>query len=219
MMRIAVLVALSSGCAIGGSSSVVGRWRGGRVVDSTACVKNNAPGADCERVITIGRDIPPREFTTMTFTFAAPGYAQQRGGADGVGHGLALNGQLEYLYGRGGLAIGGRIGGNVLTGFGDRFFFLMPVSAVAHLGDLWGSVYVGAGYSPVALEQQYTGEGEMRMALPATYHHNSFHVFAGTRFWILRNLERGLTLDPEVRVETFGDSQLYSMTANIGIHL
>ena len=219
MKRALVLVVVLGGCSIGASSSVVGRWRGRRVIDSTACVQNNAPGAGCDKLISIGRDIPPRTFTTMTFTFAAPGYMQERGGENGTGHGLALNSHLEYLYGRGGLAIGGRIGGNVGDGFGRRLFFTMPVSVVAHAGDLWGSVYVGAGYAPVASETQYIGEGEMATTLPSVYHHNSVHAFVGTRFWLRRTLERGFTFSPELRVETFGDSTLFSMTANIGIHL
>jgi hypothetical protein len=218
MMRAAVLVALISGCSFGASSSVVGRWRGGRVVDSTACVKNNAPGGGCDKLITIGRDLPDRKFTTMTLTFGALGYAQQRGDDDGVGHGFTINSHLEYLYGRGGLAIGGRVGGNVATGFGERMFFVMPVSVVAHLGGAAGSLYVGAGYSPVASEQEATTMGEVE-GFRTTYHHDSFHAFAGTRFWILRNLERGLTFNPELRVETFGGSLLYSATANIGVHL
>ena len=218
MKRVLVLVLLS-GCMIGGSSSVVGRWRGHRVVDSTACVQNNAPGGGCEKLITIGRDIPDRKFTTMTFTFGAAGYAQQRGRDGYVGHGGSIAGNLEYLYGRGGLAIGGRLGGNFMFGFDDRVYFTMPISVVAHYGDTWGSFYVGAGYAPVATEQRYVGEGDMAMALPATFHFNSVHAFAGTRFWINRKLERGLTLNPEIRVETFGNSIIYSATFNTGLHL
>ena len=218
-MRALVLVLLS-GCMIGGSSSVVGRWRGHREVDSTACVQNSsAPGAACDKLITIARDIPPRRFTTMTFTFAAAGYAQMRGKDGYVGHGGTINGHLEYLYGKGKWAIGGRLGGNFMFGFDDRVFFTMPISGVAHLGDHWGSMYAGAGYSPVATEQQYVGEGEMAMALPATFHHNGVHAFAGTRFWINRKLERGLTLNPEVRVERFGNATIFSATFNTGLHL
>jgi hypothetical protein len=215
----ALALLLLSGCMIGGSASVIGRYRGQRVVDSTACVQNNAPGGGCEKLITIGRDIPPRRFTTMTFTFAAAGYAQQRGKDGYVGHGGTVNGHFEYLYGKGGLAIGGRLGGNLMFGFDDRLFFVMPVSAVGHYGQDWGSVYLGAGYSPVALAQQYVGEGEMKTTLPAVFHHNSVHAFAGTRFWLRRTLERGLTLNPEIRVERFGESTLYSTSINIGLHL
>jgi hypothetical protein len=225
MKRVLVLVLLVGvlgGCTIGGSSSVVGRWRARRVIDSTACVQTAAPGGGCEKLISIGRDIPARRFTTMTFTFGAAGYMQQRGDQDDagsyVGHGAVLQGHFEYLYGRGRWAIGGRLGAEAPFGFDDRVYFLMPVSVVAHLGDLWGSVYVGGGYSPIALEQQYVGEGEMKTTLPAKYHHNSVHAFAGTRFWLSRTLERGFSFNPEVRVETFGDAMLYSMTGNIGLH-
>lgn len=220
-MKAALVLVLCTGCMVGGSSSMVGRWRGRRVVDSTACVQNNAPGGGCEKYITIGRDIPPRKFTAMTFTFGAAGYMQQRGDqdkADYVGHGVSLLGHFEYLYGRGRWAVGGRLGVEAPYGFDDRIYFLMPVSVVAHLGDLWGSVYIGGGYSPVALEQQYIGEGEMQTTLPAKFHHNSVHAFAGTRFWLRRTLERGLSFNPEFRVETFGDAMLYSTTGNIGLH-
>ena len=220
MKRVLVLVLLA-GCTVGGSSSMVGRYRGQRVIDSTACVQNNAPGGGCEKLISIGREIPPRKFTTMSFTFGAAGYMQQRGreqDADYVGHSVNILGHLEYLYGRGRWAIGGRLGADFANGADDRVFFLMPISVVAHLGDLWGSVYIGGGYSPVALEQQYVGEGEMKTTLPAEFHHNSVHALAGTRFWIKRTLERGLSFNPELRVATFGDSMLYSMTGNIGLH-
>ena len=220
-MKRALVLVLLAGCTVGGSSSMVGRWRGRRVIDSTACVQNNAPGGGCEKLISVGRDIPARKFTTMTFTFGAAGYAQQRGSeanAGYVGHGFVIAGNFEYLYGRGRWAIGGRLGAEAPAGFGDRVFFLMPVSVVAHLGDLWGSVYAGGGYSPIAAEQQYVGEGEMKTTLPAKFHHNSVHLFAGTRFWIKRTLERGFSLNPELRVETFGDSMLYSTTVNIGLH-
>jgi hypothetical protein len=36
---------------------------------------------------------------------------------------------------------------------------------------------------------------------------------------LTRTLERGFSLSPEFRVETFGDSTLTSLTANIGLHL
>jgi hypothetical protein len=144
---------------------------------------------------------------------------QQRGPDGYVGHGVALNSYFEYIRGRGGLAIGGRIGAHVSNGFNDRLFLMTPISVVVHAGGLWGSVYGGAGYSPVALEQQYVGEGDMRKALPADLHHNSLHVFVGTRFWLKRTLERGFSFSPEFRVETFGDSTLTSLTGNIGIHL
>jgi hypothetical protein len=106
----------------------------------------------------------------------------------------------------------------VSNGFNDRLYLLMPISVVAHAGGLWGSVYAGAGYSPVALAQQYVGQGDMKTTLPAVYYHNSLHAFVGTRFWLMRFLERGLSFSPEFRVETFGDSTLTSLTGNIGLH-
>jgi hypothetical protein len=132
---------------------------------------------------------------------------------------VSLNSYFEYIRGRGGLAIGARIGAHAGSGFNDRLSLIMPISLVAHAGGLWGSVYAGAGYSPIALEQQYVGSGDMKTALPATFHHNSVHAFVGTRFWLRRTLERGFSLSPELRVETFGDSTLTSLTANVGIHL
>jgi len=183
--RVLVLFALA-GCAVGGSSSMVGRWRARRIVDSTACVQTQAPGAGCEKLITIGRDLPARGFSSLMFVFPASGYMQQRGNGE-VGHGVTLDSYFEYVRGRGGFALGARVGAEAATGFGDKICFLTPVSVVAHVGDLWGSVYVGVGYSPVALQQQYAREGEMRTTLPAEYHHNSIHAFAGTRFWLRRS--------------------------------
>ena len=218
MTRALLALALLSGCAIGGSSSVVGRWKARRIIDSTVCLQSQAPGGGCEKVIAIGRDIPARRFSGALFAWAAPGYMQQRGSDGYVGHGLALHNYFEYYRGRGRFAIGGRIGGNVGTGFGNRMLFTTPVSVVGHLGGLWGSVYAGAGYAPIALEQQYTDD-EMNPTEPAIYHHDSVHGFVGTRFWLSRKLERGLTLSPEVRVDTFADSILTSFTFNFGLHL
>jgi hypothetical protein len=209
----------ATGCMVGGSTSMVGRYGARRIVDSTACLQSQAPGGGCQKVVTIGREVPPRKFDSLSFTFVSSGYMQQRGGDD-VGHGLALSSHFEYVRGRGGFAIGGRIGGNVASGFsndtGRKLYFLVPVSVVAHLGDYWGSIYAGAGYSPVALEQQYVHGTEM--VLPAEYHYNSVHAFVGTRFWLKRTLERGFSFSPELRVDRFGDSTLFSMTGNIGIH-
>jgi len=237
MKRVAIaILVFASACTIGGSSSVVGRWRARRIIDSTACVKAALPGAlpparalgpdgrppgadSCEKLVSIGRDVPARSFSTLTFTFPATGYMQRRGPDAYVGHGVSLNSYFEYIRGRGGLAIGGRIGANVGSGFDNRLSLIVPISFVAHAGGLWGSVYAGAGYSPIALEQQYVGSGDMKTTLPATFHHNSVHAFVGTRFWLRRTLERGFSFSPELRVETFGDSTLTSLTGNIGIHL
>ena len=223
MKRVLVLLVLlvllaPAGCAFGGSSSMVGRWRARRIVDSTACVQTQAPGAGCEKLITIGRDLPARAFSSLMFVFPASGYMQQRGD-DEVGHGVTVDSYFEYVRGRGRFALGARVGAEAANGFGDKLYFLTPVSAVGHVGDLWGSVYVGVGYSPVALQQRYVGEGAMKMPLPAEYHHNSVHVFAGTRFWLTRTLERGVSFNPELRVQTFGDTALTSLSGNIGLHL
>jgi hypothetical protein len=215
--RALIALALVSGCTVGGSSSVVGRWRARRIVDSTACVENNAPGGGCDKVIAIGRDIPARRFTSLTFTFPATGYMQQRGGGK-VEHGLVLASYFEYLRGRGGFALGARLGAHVGNGFGDKLYFMMPISVLAHAGGMWGSVYAGVGYSPVAAEQQYVGSGDDRMVLPGVFHHDSVHAFAGTRFWLRRTLERGLSANPELRIERFGGATLTSLTGNIGLH-
>ena len=217
-MRALVLAVLVSGCAIGGSSSVVGRWKARRIIDSTACVQSQAPGGGCEKVIAIGRDIPARRFSGALFAWTSPGYMQMRSSNGDVGHGLAIHNYFEYYRGRGGYALGARLGGNIATGFGDRLLFTMPVSVVGHVGGLWGSVYAGAGYAPIAFTQQYTDD-DMNPTEPADYHHDSVHGFIGTRFWLTRKLERGLTLSPEVRVETLADSILTSFTFNIGAHL
>ena len=218
MKRAAILALFASGCAMGGSSSVVGRWRARRIVDSTACVQLQARGDGCAKHITIGRDIPARRFSGMLISWANPGYMQQRGNGS-VGHGLAVDSYLEYYRGRGRYALAMRVGGNLASGFDDRLYLTVPVSVVGHVGGLWGSVYLGAGYAPIASATQYTGEGEMREASPSVYHHDSVHAFVGTRFWLTRTLERGLSLSPELRIQTFDDSVLSSLTFNVGLHL
>lgn len=229
MIRLAIVVLLATGCTVGGSSSVVGRWKAQRMIDSTACVQTQAPGAmpasgrpvgtaGCEKLISIGRDLPARRFQSVAFTFAAPGYMQMRGPNGYVGHGDTLNSYFEYTRGRGRFALGARVGAHAPNGFDDRVFLITPVSVLAHLGGLWGSVYGGVGYSPFALEQQYVGKGGMKTTLPAVYHHNSVHAFVGTRFWLSRTLERGFSFNPEFRVDKFGDATLTSLTGNIGLH-
>lgn len=219
-MRLAALLiaTLATGCALGGSSSVVGRWRPRRVVDSTVCLQSQAPGGGCHRQVTVGRDLPARRFATFLVAWASPGYAIQRGGGE-RGHGLAIDNYLEYVRGRGRHALAVRAGATVSSGFGERLYVTTPVSLIGHLGAGWGSLYAGAGYSPVASSTTYVGEGEDRMPLPAAYHHDSFHVLAGSRFWLTRTLERGLSLAPELRVQTFAGSVMTSLTCNVGVHL
>ena len=211
-MKYPLLCLLVSGCAVGGSSSMVGRWRARRIIDSTACVQTQAPGAACEKLISIGRDLPARKFSSLMFTFPATGYVQRREGGD-VGHGVLFDSYFEYVRGRGMFAIGGRVGAEVGNGFGKKILFSTPVTLIAHAGGLWGSVYVGAGYSPIATES-LAGE----MPPPETWYHDSVHAVAGTRFWMSRTLERGLSFNPELRVQTFGDSTLVSLSGNIGLH-
>ena len=229
MIRVALVAVLASGCAVGGSSSVVGRWRARREIDSTVCMQRPAPEAGpgaqatdqsrpCDKLITIGRDLPARTFQSLSFTFPATGYMQQRGSDGYVGHGVAFKSHFEFIRGRGRYAIGGRIGALMGDGYDRRVFFTMPISVLAHVGGAWGSVYAGAGYSPVSLEQQYVGEGDMTTTLPPIYHHNGVHAFVGTRFWLRRTLERGLSFNPELHVEKFGDSTLTGVTGNIGLH-
>jgi hypothetical protein len=214
--RALVLFALS-GCAVGGSSSMVGRWKARRIVDSTACLQSQAPGAKagCQKEITIGRDLPARRFQSLMFMFFAPGYIQQRDG-DKVGHAFAIDSHFEYLRGKGGFAWGVRLGADIASGFEDHLYFMMPVSAVAHVGGLWGSVYAGAGYSPIALSQHY--DGDMKTPSEVSYYADSVHAFVGTRFWLRRDLERGLSFDPEFKVQRFDGTMLLSVTGNIGLH-
>lgn len=217
----ALALVLLAGCTVGGSASMVGRYRAQRLVDSTACVQTTAPGASCEKRITIGRDIPARRFTTMTFTFGDVGYVQQRGTqGDGsyVGHGFTVGGHLEYLYGRGRWAIGGRYGLHAPMGFDDRQYVLMPISVVAHLGATLGSIYVGGGYSPYATEEKFMPVGDDKVSLYRLHHHNSTHVFLGTRFWLTRKQEQGISFNPELRADRVGEAVLFSTTANLGLH-
>lgn len=197
---------------------MVGRWKARRIVDSTACLTSQAPGAgpSCQKMITIGRDLPERRFSSLMFTFPATGYMQQRGG-DKVGHAVAFDSYFEYLRGKGGFAWGGRLGANLATGFGDKMYLMMPISVVAHLGGMWGSVYAGAGYSPVALSQQFYPEEEMKVG-DVYFYGDSVHAFVGTRFWLRRDLERGLTFAPEFKVQRFDGTTLLSATGNIGLH-
>lgn len=216
-MKLALAALAASGCAIGAGSSNVGQWRPRRVIDSTACIQT--PTGDCSRTVIIGRDLPARSFGGGLFAFGNAGYAQRRDG-DAVTHGALIDGYYEYFRGRGRFAVGARVGATVGVGFERRMLFLVPVTAIAHAGGAWGEVYAGAGYAPIATESIVPEDPDDPDAMtpPATWHHDSVHALVGTRVILRQTYERSISVDPELRVQRFGGSTLYSLTANLGLH-
>jgi hypothetical protein len=214
-VKLALLAIFASGCMVGGSSSMIGRWKARRVVDSTACVQNQAPGGGCDKRIEIGRDVPARTFKTLTFTFPPVGYVQHR--ADGeVHHAMAIHTYFDYLVGRGGLAIGARAGAQIITATREGGTYMLPVTLLGHVGGMWGSVYAGVGYSPIAAEK--AKQADPMAPVEYTYHHDSVHALIGTRFWLKRTLERGLSFSPELRADRLDGTLLAGVTANFGLH-
>lgn len=207
---LAVAALASSGCAIGAGASNVGQYRARRVIDSTVCIQ--AAGDGCSRSVEVGRDVPARSFGGGIAGLWSTGYLQRRKGS-AVGHGIVTENYYEYFRGRGGFALGGRIGIDVARGFESRWLVLAPLTLLAHAGWQWGSLYAGAGYSPLAMEKT-TAEPQR-----STYHADSAHALLGTRLVLREASYRFVTVNPELRYHVFGGSALIGFTANFGYHL
>lgn len=214
MTRLALVALAASGCAVAAGSTKIGQWRAHRVIDSTACLQ--APTGGCIRTVAIGRDVPARSFGGGLFAFGNSGYAQLRRDDD-VSHGALIDGYYEYFRGRGRFALGGRLGATFGVGFDEHLLFLMPVTVVAHAGGRWGEGYVGVGYAPIATSTDTSGGPDVTPP-PATWYHDSFHALIGTRVLLRETYTRAISVNPELRAQTFADGVLVSVTANLGLH-
>jgi hypothetical protein len=201
---LALAVLVLSGCAIGAGTTTVGIWRPQRVVDTQVCVRSQ-PGP-CERSIEVGHDMPARSFAGGVFSWFNPGYMRMSGGRNL----FALDSHYEYLRGRGGVALGARIGGNVAIASGDTGLFAVPLTVVGHWGYPRYSLYGGAGYTPYATTKDSAG-------MTATRH--GFNALGGAR--VLLKATRSVRMTASVDLlhhEFWGGVRATSATFAIGLH-
>lgn len=203
------MVALAcAGCAISGGTATVGIWRPQRVVDTQVCIESS-PGV-CAKTLEVGREVPARSFAGGMFAWFNPGYAFVSG--SDARHRFVLNSQFDYLRGRGGFALGGRLGGNVAFGL-NNLLFTVPVSVLGYWGYPWASVYAGGGYTPYANESG-SKDGETRMS---TRLHGP-HLLAGTRILLRTGRAFRMSTSAEVARQYLGDLTITSSTMNFGLH-
>lgn len=205
---LAMIALAGAGCAMSGGTATVGMWRPQRVVDTQVCIESS-PGV-CAKTLEVGRDVPARSFAGGMFAWFNPGYAFVSG--SDARHRFVLNSQIDYLRGRGGFALGGRVGGNLAFG-GNNLLFTVPVSVLGYWGYPWASVYAGGGYTPYATEA-YSDDGKTRMS---TRSHGP-HLIAGTRIVLRTGRAFRLSTSVEVARQYLGDLTITSSTMNIGLH-
>lgn len=214
--RLAILALVTSGCAVGGGTTTVGIWRPHRVVDTDVCIQETqAPGQGantCTKTVQVARDIPERSFGGGVFAWFNPGYLVVTDDGE-VGHRFAIDNHVEYLRGRGGRALGVRVGGNLAVG-GDHFMFAVPVTVVGHWGQPRYSFYGGLGYTPYAFDQTTVNE------VTTTRYLHGFNAMAGVRTLIKPGRSIQMTGALEIfQYIYFGDVTATSATASIGLHL
>lgn len=205
-MKWLVLLVAISGCAVGAGGSAVGVYRAKRVVDTTACIESS-PGV-CAKTIDIGTDQPARSFGGGIFTFSAPGYARISGNGMAE-NAFVLDGSYEYLRGRGGFAVGGRVGLTLLDG-AQHSWLTLPVTAMGYYGGRWGSLYAGAGYAPLVAVSAAN--------MPTVNEHDGVEGLFGTRIYLSNSLGRFMSVSPEVRYQRAGGASILSSVVSLCVH-
>ena len=103
-------LATQCGCAVSAGSVNVGQWRAKRQVDTSVCFE--APSGSCKKTLEVGRESPTRSFGGGIVAWFNPGYLRASRAGE-VTQAAAFNSSIEYLRGRGGFALGGRLGANL----------------------------------------------------------------------------------------------------------
>ena len=206
---------LPAGCALsnGSGATGVGRWRAHRDVDTIVCVEDPAAPGKCAQTFVVGRELPTRSFGGGTFSAFNTGYLRaHRPG--GLAEGLTLDNSFEYLRGRGGFAVGGRIGANIgFTTDLKTTYFTLPLSVLGHWGYPQWNVYAGGGVTPYAREKLPAGEASTRRTL------SGFHLLGGARVVVRRARVFQTSVGAEVGRQWLGDVGLTTITANIGVDI
>jgi hypothetical protein len=209
MKALALALLATGGCAIGAGTSTVGIWRPKRVVDTEVCIQE-APD-HCTRTTEVARDIPERSFGGGLFSWFNPGYMHVSGAAVGADR-FALDSHYEYLRGRGGIALGLRVGANIAFA-SDTYLFTMPVTLVGHWGYERFSLYGGPGYTPYANDRVTIGRVDM------STERRGFHVMAGGRVLLRAGRTNQLTASVDLFRQYLDGLVATSVTAAFGIHL
>jgi len=201
------------GCAVSAGSVNVGQWRPYRQVDTSVCVEA-APGV-CQKTLEVGRDSPTRSFGGAMVSWFNPGYLRvSRAGQ--VTQGAAFNSSVEYLRGRGGFALGGRLGANLASNFasqGRKNFFSIPLSGLVYWGyPLW-NIYAGGGYTAYASAKTTTGD----TASTETLH--GLHLLGGARVVLKNARNYRVSTSAELEQQYLGDTAMMTITGNVGVHL
>jgi len=206
-------LATQDGCAVSAGSVNVGQWRPKRQVDTRVCFE--APSGGCQKTLEVGRDSPTRSYGGAIVAWFNPGYLRaSRAGV--VTQAAAFNSSVEYLRGRGGFALGGRLGANLGSNFknqGGTTFFSLPLSGLAYWGyPLW-SIYVGGGYTAYASAKTTLGDSSR------TETWRGFHLLGGTRLVLKSARNFRLSTSAELEQQFLEGTRLMTITGNVGIHL
>jgi len=218
-MKRVIVLALLGGCALGAGTSTVGIWRPHRDVDTDVCVQEGSDS--CTRTIEVARDLPERSFGGGLIAVLNPGYAHVSGAMGGTSHRFELDSHYEYLRGRGGVALGLRVGANLafdLAGAPKKsptstMLTTLPVTAVAHWGTERFSVYGGAGYTPYATDEVTDGD------TTTTRRISGFHVMAGSRAVLRTARSYRLSVAVEAFRQYLDGMIATSATAGVGLHI
>lgn len=209
-MRLLALVLVVGGCAIGAGTSTVGIWRPHRQVDTVVCIED--PPGRCAKTVQVARDIPARSFGGGVLAWFNPGYLRLRDSDGATRDRFALDSHYEYLRGRGGVALGVRIGANIGIGMPGSFFTL-PVTLVGHWGFPRWSLYGGAGYTPYASDNTTVND------VATTTRRDGFHVMGGGRILLRAGRDTRMTASIDVFRQYLDGTVATSATTAIGIHL
>jgi hypothetical protein len=195
-----------AGCAIGAGTSTVGIWRPHRQVDTEVCIQD-VPDR-CTRTTEVARDLPARSFGGGVFSWFDPGYARVSGAPGGADR-FAIDSHFEYLRGRGGYALGARVGANLALGW-HSMLFTLPLTVVAHWGTPRYSLYGGPGFTPYAENQVKDGMSSQMSGL---------HVMVGGRVLLRAGRHYQLTTNVDVFRQYLDGVVATSATAALAVHL
>lgn len=204
----ALALAMASGCAFSTASSMIGSSRAQRRIDTEVCIEET-PGR-CTRTVKVARDVPARRFGGGYASFFNPAYAHL-GRDRGDRHRFGADNYVEYLRGRGGWALGLRVGAMFVLGAGGGTFSL-PVTVVGHWGVPAISVYGGVGYTPYARDTSTVND----VSVASTSH--GVNALAGTRFLLRKNRNSQLSGSVEVIHQAVSPFPITSVSTSIGLH-
>ena len=210
----ALVLGTQAGCAVSAGTVNVGVWRAKREIDTKVCLE--AASGGCAKTLEVGRDSPTRSFGGGMLSLFNPGYLRARRSDGTVTQGVAFSSSLEYLRGRGGFALGGRLGANLGSNFasqGRTNFFSMPFSVLGYWGyPLW-SIYAGGGYTAYASAKTTMGDTSRTETL------RGFHFVGGARVVLRSARSYRLSTSAELQQQYLGDTGLMTITGNLGLHL